>query len=212
MAHRNAEAGAAATAPSGSRASGGLRSRERIGSHRHMALDEDLRFAQVLRIHLPRLQAAARRILGDDDLASDALQEALVTLWRLGEVPSHVGAWLMRAVIHRSLHTRRTRDRRLHWEERAGLEMLDRCPLCDPERELERRQLLETLQEALEALSAEYRDVFVLRELEGLDYREIAQRLDLPVGTVRSRLSRARRALRQSLAAPPSPRGACLEC
>jgi len=208
MAHRNADA--AAPAGCGPRALGVCNPPERIASHRQPTRGEEAKLAEALRTHLPRLQAAARRILGDDDLAADALQEALVTLWHLGEVPPHVGAWLMRAVIHRSLHARRTLERRLRWEERAGHEALDRCPLCGPEQALERRQLMEALEQALEALSVEYREVFVLRELEGLDYREIAHRLDLPVGTVRSRLSRARCALRGTLSALP-PGGARLE-
>ena len=75
------------------------------------------------------------------------------------------------------------------------------CALCDPERELEIRELLDCLDRALAAVSTDHRDILVLRDVQGLDYREIADQLGLPVGTVRSRLNRARARVRSSVAA-----------
>ena len=157
-------------------------------------------FEEQVGPHLAAVQATARRILGDDDAASDAVQEALIALWQTGTVPEHLRRWLLRAVVHRSLHARRSRVRRSHWEERGGAAVLP-CALCDPERELEIRELLDCLDQALLAVSPDHRDILVLRDVEELDYREIADQLGVPVGTVRSRLNRARARVRASVAA-----------
>jgi len=152
-------------------------------------------FADVARRYQPLLRGVARRILRDEDQAQDAVQEALLSLWQAAETPRSLRGWLVRAVIHRSLHARRSRDRRRHWEGVAGDLLARDCPLCDPERRLDARRGLRDLERALESLPEDQRSVFLLRELEGLEYREIARRLALPVGTVRSRLNRARRRL-----------------
>ena len=157
----------------------------------------DLDFEAQIRPHLPAIRATARRILGDDDAASDAVQEALIALWRAEAVPGHLRRWLLRTVVHRSLHARRTRMRRSHWEDQCAAEAPS-CAMCDPEREIEVRELLECLERALEALSPDQREVLELRDLEGLEYSEISDRLGIPVGTVRSRLNRARARVRAS--------------
>ncbi len=155
-------------------------------------------FGEQIRPHLATIHAVARRVLGDDDAASDAVQEALIALWQTGEVPRHLRRWLIRTVVHRSLHARRSRLRRAYWEDRGGAEVLP-CALCDPERELEIRDLLDCLDNALEALSPDHRAILVLRDIEGLEYREISDLLSVPVGTVRSRLNRARARVRASV-------------
>lgn len=149
--------------------------------------------------HLPRMLSVATRILGDSDLAHDAVQEALLTLWLAPRVPENLRAWLIRAVVHRSLHARRGEQRRRKWEERAGAEWAEACPLCEPDRDLERAEARNLLDRALAQLTEEQRLVLALRETEGLDYEAIAARLGVPIGTVRSRLNRARAALREEL-------------
>jgi RNA polymerase sigma-70 factor (ECF subfamily) len=139
---------------------------------------------------------AARRILRCPDAARDAVQEALITLWLHPPEQGHERAWLLRTVVHRSLHARRTQERRRHWEGVAMGALLDGCPLCNPERELEQREIGVVLDQALGALPEPYRAPFLLREIEGWDYTRIASSLAIPIGTVRSRLSRARMALR----------------
>lgn len=67
-----------------------------------------------------RLHRIARRILGCDHLAEDAVQETLIALWRESESPAHLAAWLATAVLHRSLHLRRTLRRRARHEHEAA--------------------------------------------------------------------------------------------
>ncbi len=169
--------------------------------------DRPSRFEEQIRPHLGAVQATARRILGDDDAASDAVQEALIALWRTEPVPGHLRQWLLRTVVHRSLHARRSRTRRSYWEDKGGEEILP-CALCDPAREVEVRELLDCLDGALQALSPDHRAVFVLRHVEGLEYGEISDRLGVPVGTVRSRLNRARARVRASAAPLDAARSA----
>ena len=69
-----------------------------------------------------------------------------------------------------------------------------------PERELMRQQMEQTVMRAVEALPEELRNAITLREVEGLSYEEIAARMDCPIGTVRSRIFRAREAIEQELA------------
>jgi RNA polymerase sigma-70 factor (ECF subfamily) len=146
---------------------------------------------------VPSVRATARRILGDDDAAADAVQEALISLWQAGPLPDHLRRWLLRTVVHRSLHARRSNVRRAQWEDRGG-EAVAPCAMCDPLRQVEVHELLEVLDRALEMLSPDQREVIELRDIDGLEYREIASRLGVPVGTVRSRLNRARARVRES--------------
>jgi RNA polymerase sigma-70 factor, ECF subfamily len=150
-------------------------------------------------VHLPVLQRVAERILGCRELARDAVQEALITYWRARPAEGYERAWLLRTVIHRSLHELRTQRRRRRRESDAADDLAPGCPLCQPDGELERRELASLIDGALRSLPETYRTVFVLRELHGLDYEAIARHLQLPIGTVRSRLNRARCALRVSL-------------
>ena len=154
-------------------------------------------FEEQIAPHIPAVRATARRILGDGDEAADAVQEALISLWQIGSVPDYLRPWLIRTVTHRSLHSRRSRMRRSRWEDLGG-EIVMSCVFCDPERELEIRELVDALGNALSSLSMEQRRVVELRDLEGLEYREIADQLGVPVGTVRSRLNRARARVREA--------------
>ena len=81
-------------------------------------------------------------------------------------------------------------------EERHSVE----TDAADPELILRKSEDRELLRQAVEALPVEFREVVVLRELEGLSYKEIAELAGVPMGTVMSRLARARERLQQSLA------------
>lgn len=149
-------------------------------------------------IRIAPLLAAGRRILGCPDLAWDAVQEALIALWQAEPPPDDPQAWLSSAVVHRGLHQLRTLGRRRDHECRAarGCEWSQ-----DPGRGLELEETNARLQGALAALEPEFRQAFLLYEREELDYAQIARIARVPVGTVRSRIHRARRRLRASLEA-----------
>ncbi len=159
----------------------------------------DDEFAATTRPHLDRLAAVARRILGDADLASDAVQEALLSLWLEREQPADLLAWLIRAVANRSLHLARSRSRRRKHEDRERRNRPELCDHDDPARGLERDDVRRMIREALDQIVPEYRAVLILANIEERDYESIAAELGVPVGTVRSRLHRARRALRDVL-------------
>lgn len=145
------------------------------------------------------LVSVARRILGDDAQAWDAVQEALIRLWNTGEIPPNPRAWLTRAVVLRSLHLARSRARRRRHELRACDRHPEASDRDDPSRSLEYEELAQTLDEAFQSIPPEYREVLLLRTVAHMDYASIAEALRIPVGTVRSRLNRTRQFLREVL-------------
>ena len=160
------------------------------------------RFSAVvdpLRGDLARL---AKRILHCDDLAQDAVQEALLSLWQAQPFPPNPAAWLIRAVVLRSLRINRSRSRRRKHEQRACSCRPEADPRGDATRTLEFAELGIQIRTALATLPESYRAVFLLREVERLDYEAIAASLQIPVGTVRSRLHRSRDALQEALRCP----------
>ena len=151
--------------------------------------------------HQPRLWAVCRRLTGSDADADDALQEALIALVRA--LPSfdgraRFGTWAYRIAVNASLDELRRRRRRpepgLPGDDVPGTEPAART--ADPEA----AALTADVDAALRRLPQEFRAPVVLRDLCGLDYAEIAEVLDLPPGTVRSRISRGRAALAPLLA------------
>lgn len=159
----------------------------------------DLATSPALAADLDRAHRAARALLGCDHLAADAVQEALVALWRQPMAPPDRRGWLVRAVVHRARHLRRSLLRRRRHECAAG----DHCELhtgCDnPLHQAHAHELGERLDAAVATLPREQRAPFELYVATGLDYRGIASELGLPIGTVRSRLHRARAALQALL-------------
>ncbi|MGE3174827.1 MAG: RNA polymerase sigma factor [Planctomycetota bacterium] len=149
---------------------------------------------------LVRARAEARRLLGCDHLADDAVQEALLALLRVPAPPPDVAGWLVLAVRHRARHMRRTLERRLRHEHHAGAARCADHPACEnPLHHAHSHEIDALLAGAIERLPAEQRRVFLLYSRTGLDYDGVARELALPVGTVRSRLHRARRALQTAL-------------
>jgi len=162
-------------------------------------------FEQVV---LPYLDAAynlARWLVGDATLADDVVQDA--ALRALGYFRSYRGgdarAWLLRIVRNAAYDALAVRKRNGAASlDGAGPETDDEPlalrvpdPADDPEATLARRQGLVLLDQALAALPLELRECLVLRELEELSYKEIGHITGVPIGTVMSRLWRARRAL-----------------
>lgn len=151
----------------------------------------------------------ALRMLGDSEDAADAVQEAFLNAWRaLGSFQgqSAFSTWLYRLTSNACIDFLRRAKRRAAVSMTVSDEDEDAPHETDipderwsPERELERSETHRAIQAGLAALSPEHRQVLVLRELEGLSYQEIAQALGLEEGTVKSRIARARLALRDFL-------------
>jgi RNA polymerase sigma-70 factor (ECF subfamily) len=152
-------------------------------------------FSRLVSPELPGMLRAARAILESEDLAWDAVQETLLRVWRLGELGR--GAVLRHLCRLSALHLARCRRRRSFHEERASL--AEHCCAQDPLADVASSELRRSLRAALARMTRRYREVFELYEFHGRDYREIAAVLDVPIGTVRSRLARARRELRGQL-------------
>lgn len=160
-------------------------------------------FEDHLRPHLPEMLRVARGMLrgSGDDLAWDAVQEVLLRLWRRGTLlpAEEAGRVLRHLTACECKHQMRTRLRRRDHEERAQDVREDDEGRQDPAGAAARGELAAQIAEALSELRPELRQAFELYELQGLDYAAIAAHVDVPVGTVRSRLSRARAALREAL-------------
>ena len=157
-------------------------------------------FPDLTRRDLEPLVGLAIRFLGCSHLAQDALQEALLSMSQQPELPERPIAWLTQAVIHRCRHLRRSVRRRQHHEHMATRH----CELhgdCDnPLHVAVAHELGEMLAAVHDSLPRDQRITLDLFESEGQNYRRIAATLGIPIGTVRSRLARARQALRAALA------------
>ena len=151
----------------------------------------------------------ALRILGDDELAADASQEAFLSAFRsLGSFRGgSFKAWLMRTVTNASYDELRRKKRRpttpLEPETDDGEEIDSPRWLADPsmspEQKAEAEELQHAIQHCLDALPTDFRTVVVLADIQGLDYLEVAGAVRVPVGTIKSRLARARLRLRECL-------------
>lgn len=176
---------------------------------------------QLLGLHYDRVSTICNRIAGDTRDGDDATQEALVRIVK--HLPrfdgrSQFSTWVYRVATNAALDELRRRKRR----PQLGVAAADgtvREPI-DTRTEQAFSQVTDSamIHDALKQLSEEYRTVLVMREVADLDYAEIANTLGIPIGTVRSRLARARRTLQAVIgnqmpdaerltdgASPPSP-------
>ncbi len=148
-----------------------------------------------------RVFGVALRMLGDRAEAEDVAQEAFVRAHRaLGEFrgDAKLSTWLYAITSRLCLNRLASGERRMARQgEDALLRLSDAGP--SPDAALERRELETALGRAIAELPEDRRIVVVLRDLEGLSYEEIAQVLELELGTVRSRLHRARAELKEKL-------------
>ena len=146
-------------------------------------------FERIAMPHARSLLRVARRICGDPELAEDLVQETLLLAWRgfrQFEIGTNARAWLFRVLMN-AFHTR-------------GRKLLSApltVPLAAPEPWVEAHAVTAAeVAQALGTLALEHRAVLLLAVVEGFTCQEIADILALPIGTVMSRLSRAREALR----------------
>jgi RNA polymerase sigma-70 factor (ECF subfamily) len=151
----------------------------------------------------------AYRIIGEPDAAADATQEAFISAYK--KLHTYRGgsfkSWLLRIVSNACYDEFRRRKRQpvtpLVPENQEGEEFLTPAWLEDkepnPEETLVLRELSEAIQTCLDRLDIEFRIIVVLVDVQGLDYASAAKIIDRPLGTVKSRLARARQNIRDCL-------------
>ena len=152
----------------------------------------------------------AYRMLNDDDLAADAVQNAFLSAYR--NLRAYRGgsfkAWVMRMVTNGCYDELRRQKRRptiplepLNPEDGEEIESADWLASDDPQPEqaFDQAELEHALQHCLENLPPDFRAVVVLTDVQGMDYEEVSRAVRTPLGTVKSRLARARQRLRDCL-------------
>ena len=161
-------------------------------------------FERLVRTYENKIYHLALRMCGSADEAADIAQEAFLAAWR--GLPSFRGeanfaTWLYRLTSNAAIdYLRRQRKQRGELsldDEELGLDAVDAGP--GPQDAAEGEEVRSAVAAGLGALSEGHRQVLVLRELQGLSYEEIAAVLAVDLGTVKSRISRARSALRKIL-------------
>ena len=163
-------------------------------------------FEALIKRHQPRIFRLLMRMLGNREEAEDVAQEAFLSLHRHGHrfrYEARFSTFIYRVAANAALNRRRTlgrknaRIRQLRVRQQAGTD-LPSAPR-DPESAAAGSQTQAAVQEALLRLPPDLRMATVLYDIEGLSYREISIVLDIPEGTVKSRIHRARNALRERL-------------
>jgi len=180
-----------------------------------MAITKDVFESEVLAI-LGRLNGVARRLTRNDADAQDLVAESIARAWcargSLAQT-SAFRAWMFRILHNTFISERRRAMARPHVEPLIEGEYDDQHPFSiferlhqpfllwfdNPEQEFLDKLMREDLERALAALPEHYRIVVLLADLEEFTYGEIADTLQIPIGTVRSRLARARGALQETL-------------
>lgn len=168
----------------------------------------------LVRRHQDRLFGALFRFLGNTEDALDVAQEAFLSAYSaLADFKggARFYTWLYRIAMNHAIDLRRRvkQKRALQRVEEQAQSAPDRRA-TPPAQRLEQQESAAQLQAALAQLSAEHRVVLVLKDLEGLRYEEIAEIAGVPIGTVRSRLHRARLELKELLS-PSSANHGCEE-
>jgi RNA polymerase sigma-70 factor, ECF subfamily len=166
-------------------------------------------FEPIVKKHQARLLKIAYQLLRDERLAEEAVQITFVKAWqKLNKFNGECdfGTWLFRLCVNTSYDQIRSRNRKKEDpisydedEDHSHTYEMIRSTDPSPAQETLREETRKMISDALDKLPEDQRVVIVLREMHGLDYREIAQTLGCREGTVMSRLFHARRKMRQLL-------------
>ena len=165
-------------------------------------------YEQLIRCYQTQVYSLALRMLGDAEDAADVTQETFIRIFRTIDSfrgDASFSTWVYRVTSNLCLDWLRRRKRQVlssdapvSWEhETAPREAADNAP--NPEDLLAAAELRQEIQSALNELESYHRLALLLRDVQGLSYEEISDILDLPLGTVKSRINRGRKQLKKML-------------
>ncbi|TWU54652.1 ECF RNA polymerase sigma factor SigW [Rubripirellula tenax] len=162
-------------------------------------------FTSLVELNQDRLFASMLQVTGSPEEAEDVVQEAFISAFMKLDTfqrNSQFSTWIYRIAFNSALSKRRRKRARVsldYCREANGLEVVDRADGVDEP--ILRRERVEMVRQAMQTLTDEHRIILVLREMDENTYEDIAEILEISIGTVRSRLSRARHQLKLSLEA-----------
>lgn len=165
-------------------------------------------FNQLMSMHEQRMYAVALRLCANREDAQDCLQEAMLRVYRsIGSFKgeSSFSTWLYRITTNTCLDELRRRKNK----QSTSLDVLltegwmPANEHSSPERDVLRKELAKCIYDAIRELPDDMRAAIVLRDIQGCSYEEIAQILDINLGTIKSRISRGREKLREKLKKHP---------
>ena len=166
-------------------------------------------FEVLITRHEKFIYNIALRIMGNTEDAKDITQETIIKIYRnLSSCADieHMRAWVVRITHNTCMDEFRRRKGKMTESYDAVVALGDDIaerqivdPASGPEALLLRKEMAGLLQKGLDCLSEQHRALVVLRDIQGLSYEEIAQAMDIPLGTVKSRISRGRSALKKIL-------------
>jgi RNA polymerase sigma-70 factor, ECF subfamily len=172
------------------------------------AVGDELACAELVDEHQRMVYQLALHLLGDHNEALDLSQEVFLRVFRtIGSFRSQsaLRTWIYRIVVNQARNRQRWWRRR-HHAEQVSLDDhirqngdLASASGCSPDQVLKQKELAARIWVALDALPFDQRSIIILREIDGLSYEEIAFSMGVAIGTVKSRLARARESLRAQL-------------
>jgi RNA polymerase sigma-70 factor (ECF subfamily) len=163
-------------------------------------------FGELVRRYQDRLYSTVYRLVDNAEDAQDVVQETFLNAYQALDTfkgDAQFFTWLYRIAVNAAISLKRKQRVVLRLnpgrEDNAGPEPVDTSDLSRPDHALETAEQGRRVQEALSRLSPEHRAVLVLKDMEGQKYEAMAEILGVPIGTIRSRLHRARLELRELL-------------
>lgn len=165
-------------------------------------------FEQLVRTYEKQVYHVAMRMLGDADTAADATQDIFLKIYRSVasfKEESKISTWIYRISVNVCIDYQRSRSRKqespLNYIDEEGEQVERELPdeRYTPEDKYAKAERLAALKEAIASLTEDHRAVLILRDIQGLPYEQIAVILNCSEGTMKSRLNRAREALRKKL-------------
>ncbi len=163
--------------------------------------DERARFEETIMPHLDAAYNLARWLTRNEHDAQDVVQDAFLRAFKYfgGFHGGNSRSWLL-SIVRNTAYTWLQKNRKQELATVFDEEIHDiEDTASNPEVLLLNNSDQQEIRRAMEQLPVEFREVMILRELEGMSYKEIAEMADVPIGTVMSRLARARKQLQQSL-------------